>query len=240
MTSKTIILTGAAGALGSKLARACAINQWNVVLVDVDRRGLERVYDEILEDGALEPTLHPLDLASAGTEQFATMVEAVANEFGGLDALVHCAARFEALMPSDHIAPPEWLTSLQVNLNAAWLLSVSCLELLRDSERGRLYFLLDNLERVGSAFWGPYGVSKHALRSLVGQLSMELRKTNVQVLGINPGPFQSPLRARAYLGEHISEQPPPAAAAERIMQYLEGRAEPAGCFVEFETDNASV
>lgn len=237
---KTIILTGAAGALGSALATACARGQWNVVLVDMDQRGLERVYDGIVEQGAPEPVLHPLDLASAGTEQFETMVEAVASEFGGLDALVHCAARFQALMPSDHIAPPEWLLSLQVNLNAAWLLSVSCLELLRKSERGRLYFLLDNLERVGSAFWGPYGVSKHALRSLVGQLSVELRKTPVQVLGINPGPFRSPLRSRAYVAEKFSDQPPPDAAADRIMDYLEGRAEPSGCFVDFETDETPV
>ncbi|MGD2128085.1 MAG: SDR family NAD(P)-dependent oxidoreductase [Lysobacterales bacterium] len=237
--NKTIILTGAAGSLGSTLARACAANQWNVVLVDVNQRALERVYDEIVEQGALEPILHPLDLATAGTEQFETMVAAVASEFGGLDALVHCAARFEALMPSDHIAPPEWLLSLQVNLNAAWLLSVTCLDLLRKSERGRLYFLLDNLERVGSAFWGPYGVSKHALRSLVGQLSVELKKTSVQVLGINPGPFQSPLRSRAYVAEKFSDQPPPAAAADRIMNYLEGRAEPSGCFVDFERDSAS-
>lgn len=239
MTNKTIVLTGAAGALGSSLALACALNQWNVVLVDVNQRGLERVYDGIVAVGAIEPILHPLDLASAGTKEFETMVEAVASEFGGLDALVHCAARFEALMPSDHIAPPEWLKSLQVNLNAAWLLSVSCLELLRQSERGRLYFLLDNLERVGSAFWGPYGVSKHALRSLVEQLSTELRKTSVQVLGINPGPFQSPLRSRAYVGEDFSEQPPPVGAADRIMDYLEGRVEPRGCFVDFESDEAA-
>jgi len=237
--NKTIILTGAAGSLGSTLAKACAVNQWNVVLVDVNQRGLERVYDEIVEQGAVEPILHPLDLATAGTEQFETMVEAVASEFGGLDALVHCAARFEALMPSDHIGPPEWLLSLQVNLNAAWLLSVTCLDLLRKSERGRLYFVLDNLERVGSAFWGPYGVSKHALRSLVGQLSVELRKSGVQVLGINPGPFQSPLRSRAYVAEKFSDQPPPAAAADRIMNYLEGRVEPSGCFVDFEPNSVS-
>jgi NAD(P)-dependent dehydrogenase (short-subunit alcohol dehydrogenase family) len=119
-----------------------------------------------------------------------------------------------------------------VNLNAAWLLSALSLPWLRRSGAGRLYFLLEDLPKVGGPLWGPYGVSKHALRTLVGQLAAECTGSGLQVLGINPGPMRSPLRSRAYLAEHPASQAEPAVAAGHIVDLLAGRREPSGVYVD--------
>ena len=81
-----------------------------------------------------------------------------------------------------------------MNLNAAWLLTALCLPALRMSGVGRLYFLLEDLRKVGGPLWGPYGVSKHALRALVGQLAAECQGSGIQVLGINPVAFLRAMR----------------------------------------------
>lgn len=229
-----MLLTGAAGSLGSAIALACARSGYSVVMLDRDQRGLERQYDGIVERGGTEPALFPLDLATAGPADFEQMIDAISDEFGGLDALVHCAARFEHLTPVEHVQPEEWLLTIQVNLNAAWLLSAMCLPLLRASAAGRLYFMLEDLERVGGPLWGAYGVSKHALRTLIGQFEPACTSSGVQILGINPGPLQSPLRSRAYHGEHPQAQPSPDAAAARIVQLLSGELRPSGLFVDLE------
>lgn len=234
MTGKTIIVTGAAGGLGSALSGVCARTGYNVVMLDRDRRGLERAYDAIVQAGLPEPALYPLDLAGAGPEAFEALVESVTSAFGGLDALVHCAARFEALVPLEQTPPEEWLTAIQVNLNAAWLLSVLCLPALRDSSSPRLYFVLEDMDRVQGPFWGAYGVSKHALRALVSQFSAECRSSGIQVLGINPGPLRSDLRSRAYHAENPQEQPDALPAAELIVELLEGRTAPAGSFADLQ------
>ena len=91
---------------------------------------------------------------------------------------------------------------------------------------GRLYFLLEDLPKVQGAFWGAYGVSKHALSALVSQLHAELKSSSIQVLGINPGPMSTPLRSRAYHSEPPDAQAAPSVAAGLIMQYLEGKREP--------------
>ena len=236
MDRKTIIITGAAGALGSALASACAASGFNTVMLDKDRKGLDRVYDRIVENGFTEPALYPMDLAGVGPEHLDELVSTIEREFGGLDALVHCAARFEALMPLEQVPPQEWLLHMQVNVNAAWLLSVSCLPLLRASERGCLYFMLEDLERMKRSYWGPYGVAKHALAALVDQFAAEQRSSAIQVLGFNPGPMRSALRSRAYHAESPSEQPDPDLAAARILDYLLGSAEPNGAFVELFPD----
>lgn len=226
------MVTGAAGSLGSALSLAAAAKGFSLVLLDCDSEGLERLYDRIVEGGFSEPALQVTDLAVAGPDDLQAILAAIDSEFGGLDAIVHCAARFDALTPLEHVPPDEWLLSMQVNLNAAWLLSALALPLLRNSGAGHLYFLLEDLDEVGGALWGPYGVSKHALRALAGQLAVECQTAGVRVLGINPGPMRSPLRSRAYLAEDPSAAPSPSLAAEYIVDLLLGEREPSGVYVD--------
>lgn len=228
----TIIITGAAGSLGSALSLECARIGLNTVMVDRDLRSLESVYDRISDAGFAEPVIHPMDLASAGPDDYGELLSAVHSEFGGLDALVHCAARFEGLTPVDQIAPEEWLNSIQVNLNAAWLLSAQSLPLLKESRAGRLYFLLDDLSRVEGPFWGAYGVSKHALKALALQFAAESKKSVVQVLGIDPGPMRSALRSKAYHSENPEDQPAPQIAALQVLAFLTGENSPGKTLVD--------
>jgi len=234
LNGKTIIVTGAAGGLGSALSMVAAREGFNTVMVDCDQRRLEEAYDRITDAGLPDPALYPLDLSAAGPEHFDELLDKVISEFGGLDAVIHCAARFEGLTPLDQVSPQEWLLQIQVNLNAAWLLSAQSLALLRNSEAGRLYFLLEDMSKVEGAFWGAYGISKHALKALVSQFAAECRSSNVQVLGINPGPLRSALRSLAYHAENPASQPDPEVAAGQIMQYLKGDIDPGGNFVELQ------
>jgi NAD(P)-dependent dehydrogenase (short-subunit alcohol dehydrogenase family) len=234
LNGKTIIVTGAAGGLGSALSLCCSRDGFTTVMLDSDRRGLEQAYDRITEAGFTDPALYPLDLAAAGTDDFDEMLGTIESEFGGLDAVVHCAARFEGLSPLDQVSPPEWLMHLQVNLNAAWLLSVQSLPLLRKSASAQLYFLLEDLPKVEGSFWGPYGVSKHALKALVSQLAAECGPSGIQVLGINPGPLRSELRSRGYHSENPASQPDPNPVAEQILHYLNGSIRADGTFVNLQ------
>ena len=231
MKGTTIIITGAAGGLGSALSLVCAREGISTVMIDRDQRGLEVAYDRITDAGLPEPALYPMDLSGTGPEHFDDLLTSVTDEFGGLDAVVHCAARFEGLTPVEQIAPQEWLTTIQVNLNAAWLLSAQSLPVLRNSDSGRLYFRLEDLPRMEGSFWGAYGVSKHALKALVSQFAAECRSSRIQVLGINPGALRSALRSRAYHAENPATQPDPELAARQIMDYLTGHSDPGSTFV---------
>lgn len=221
MNEKTAIVTGAAGSLGGEVSAQLVEVGWNVVMLDCDRARLVQVYDHIGEDGPGTPILHPLDLATAGTAQFDELLEGVSSQFGRLDALVHCAAHFDSLTPSEHIQPEEWLKGIQVNLNAAWLLSVLALDELRSSGGGKLVFLLEDLEKMNSSYWGAYGISKHGLRALVSQLAHETAQSSVDVKGVIPGPMRSPIRSRAYHSENPAEMPSPRPVAQRIVALLQ-------------------
>ncbi len=220
LTAKTILITGAAGGLGAALAMQCAGEGAILVLLDKNRRQLSVLSDKITQQGFAAPGLYPLDLAGAGIDEFNTLVGVIQAEHGDLYALVHCALEFEGLQPLDQIEPQLWLKSMQVNINAPWLLSCTCLPLLKKAGGGRLFFMLDDPARVSGAYWGPYGTTKVALTGLVKQFDETLSNTPVVVRGINPGPMRTGFRAKVFHAENPMTQPEPAVAAKKILAML--------------------
>ena len=219
---KTVMVTGAAGALGAAVTRLACERGWRVVMIDRDTRGLERVFDAIDESTVGEPILHPMDLAGVTPDDVEEMLDSVKQNCGGLEAIVHCAAWFAGLTPLEHFDPAEWLAHMQVNLNTPWLICARALPLLREADAGKIVFLLEDLEKVSGPLWGAYGVSKRALATLATQLAAETRSSGIEVHAVNPGPMRSSIRARVYYAENPQDVPAPVMAARRIMDYLDG------------------
>jgi NAD(P)-dependent dehydrogenase (short-subunit alcohol dehydrogenase family) len=220
-SNKVALITGAAGAFGSALSLQCARAGWETILVGKNKKKLEVLYDEIVKRNGPKPLIFPTDLTRLGPADCEEMVEAIQATTGRLDALVHCAVRFPGLRPIDQILPQDWLCEVQVNLNVPWLLSIYCLPLLRLSPQASLYFLLEDMTKMSSAYWGSYGVSKHGLQSLAVQFQAELSNTAIQVLAINPGPMKSSLRSRVYHSEDPKKFDLPEVSAEKTLRLLE-------------------
>lgn len=220
LSEKTILITGAAGGLGSAIALQCADLGADLILLDKNRRGLGELSDEITGQGMTPPGLYPLNLAAVGVDDFDKLVETLKTEFNGLDALIHCAVDFDSLQPLEQVQPQDWLQSMQVNVNAPWLLSCALLPLLKRSKNGRLFFLLDDLEMVTDAYWGAYGTAKAALTGMVRQFNATLGHTSVCVRGIIPGPMRTSFRAKVYHAENPMEQPEPSITARRVTAML--------------------
>ncbi len=220
--SRKILVTGAAGGLGSALSLACARHGAQLLLVDRNLRGLEQTCDRIEQAGGPAPAYCQLDLALADPDACARLVGEFVEEYGALHGLAHCAAQFDGLQPLDQVPGNSWLSHLQVNLNAAWLLTVTCLPSLRAGGAGTVLFVLDDEDRSTSAYWGPYGVSKAALRSLAGMFAAELEGSGCRVFGVDPGPMRTTLRASAFMAEPPESQPAPDAAARHMAELLMG------------------
>ena len=160
LSGRTILVTGAGDGIGRAVALASATHGAEVILLDRIVRKLESTYDEIVAGGGPEPAINPLDLEGATPEHYDEMAQSQEAKLGGLDALIHNAARLGTLSPLQHYDALEWLKVLQVNLNAPFFLTQSCLPLLRIRADARLLFVSDEIVLEGKAYWGAYGVSK--------------------------------------------------------------------------------
>jgi len=232
LSGKTILITGAAGGLGAALALQCADSGADLVLLDKNRRGLVELSDRITDRGLTPPGLYPMDIGGAGVDDFNDLVATVQTEFDGLHAVVHCALDFDGLQPLEQIEPADWLQSMQVNVNAPWLLSCACLPLLKQAKNGHLFFMLDDLDTVTDAYWGAYGTGKAALAGMVRQFDASLSNTSVIVKGIIPGAMRTGFRAKVFHSENPIDQPLPAVAAGEITTMLTADLSGTGLMVD--------
>ena len=198
LEQRVILVSGAQGGLGSAAAEACARAGATVVLLGRKPPKLNRVYDTCAKLGP-EPLLYPLDLEGASPDDYAEMADRLHRELGRLDGVLHCAAEFRGLTPLEHTDPAAFARAVHVNLTAPWWLSQACLPLLKQAQDAALVFALDDVARVGKAYWGGYGVAQHGLSALVGMLHAELANSSVRVAALQPGPMRTSLRAKAYV-----------------------------------------
>ena len=220
---RTVLIIGAAGGLGRALALYCGRQGAQVLLVGRTEHDLVRLCEELELQGAPAPGYCGLDLALAGPDAFRQLVDDCVEAYGAVHGLAHCAVRFEGLRPLDQVPEEEWLRTIQVNLNATWLLTRCCLPALRASGDGRVAFVHDGARAPGSPFWGPYGVSKSAVEELARMFEGELEGTGCVARSFAPGPMRTALRARAFHAEDPQVVEAPDAQAELIGGWLLNR-----------------
>lgn len=218
LAGRVVLVTGAGDGLGRAAALAYARHGASVILVGRTQKKLEAVYDEILAEQLANPLLMPLDLALAGLRDFEQIAAAIEREFGHLDGLLHSAATLGTLTPLALYDLETWQKVMQVNFNAAYLLTRACLGALGKSPDASVIFTTSEMARRGRAYWGAYAAAGAALENLAQAWADELgANTRIRMNTLDPGAVRSALRARAYPGENPLSLPAPEAV---MAQYL--------------------
>jgi len=218
LTNKTLLITGASDGIGKSIAKLAAAEGATVILHGRSLPKLEHLYDEIINAGHPEPLIYPLDLEKATPQNFEEMRNAIEKEFGQLDGLINNAGWIGVSCPVDQYDIELWHRVMQVNLNATFMLTRACLDLLQKAPEASIIFTTD--DDKNTAYWGAYGVAKAGALAFMQILADELEKSNVRVNAINPGPVRTTLRTRAYPGENPNINKTPDSVAPCYIHLL--------------------
>ncbi|KAJ9646270.1 hypothetical protein H2204_000933 [Knufia peltigerae] len=91
VAGRWIVITGAAGGIGYMIARGCAANNANVVLIDIDEPTLLKAKAELEKAfPSSKVTIIPGDLSSE--EGVKTVADSIKTQIDSVDALFNCAA----------------------------------------------------------------------------------------------------------------------------------------------------
>ncbi|HET9694747.1 MAG TPA: YciK family oxidoreductase [Steroidobacteraceae bacterium] len=210
LSDRVILVTGASGAIGGALARACAELGARVVLNGRSVKKLEQLYDAIVAAGAPRPSIAPLDFEKADATAYDSLAAAIEQEFGRLDGLAHVGGLLGDRSPIAHYDVPTWMKVMHVNVTAPFILTRTLLPLLQRSHDASIVFTTSGVSVKGRAYWGAYAVSKFADEGLMQVLADELATDRpIRANSVNPGAVRSAMRAKAYPAEDASRLTPP-------------------------------
>ena len=180
LQGKTVLITGAAGGIGTALSNAFAAQGARVWLVDRDAARLGAL------NAALPDAQHTAcDLSDASAVQ--PLAKAVREQWGGLDVLINNAGA-EHPTAIDDPAPDamaRWAALLDNNVTSMARLTAALLPLLAP---GACVINQSSIwGRVGVAGFSAYVASKHAVIGLTRSLALELGPRGVRVNAVCPG-----------------------------------------------------
>jgi 3-hydroxybutyrate dehydrogenase len=232
-----VVVTGAAGGIGSALARAFSAQQARLVLIDRARAKLERL-TESLPGGALALEAELTDDASV-----AATVSSIRAQAGDIDVLVNNAGT-EYPTPlregaSDFMA--RWDDLLRNNVGSMVRLTRALLPLLRSGASIINQASIWGLKGVPD--FSAYVASKHAVIGVTRSLAWELAATGTRVNAVCPGWVQTEAAMRSLEAMAAGSGRSPAAVTVEILQ---GQAIPsflqpselAGAFLFLASDGA--
>ncbi|HET7203289.1 MAG TPA: YciK family oxidoreductase [Steroidobacteraceae bacterium] len=221
LNDRVVLVTGASGAIGGALARACADLGARVILNGRSVKKLEHLYDAIIDAGAPRPSIAPLDFEKADATSYESLAAAIGQEFGRLDGLAHVGGLLGDRSPIAHYDVPTFMKVMHVNVTAPFILTKTLLPLLQQSADPSIVFTTSGVSVKGRAYWGAYAVSKFADEGLMQVLADELATDRpIRSNSVNPGPVRSAMRAKAYPAEDASKLAAPQDVLEPFLYLL--------------------
>ncbi|MDP1601482.1 SDR family NAD(P)-dependent oxidoreductase [Phenylobacterium sp.] len=184
MTGRIFAITGASGVLGSAVAKAAAERGARVALIDFADHA------EVLKDcGPDALMLGGVDLTDAVAASAA--IDAVADRFGGLDALINVAGGFKWETLENSLMAG-WHRLFLMNVQTAANSSRAAIPYLRRSAAGRIVNIGANGALKAAAGMGPYAASKAGVHALTESLAEELKADGITVNAVLPSIIDTP------------------------------------------------
>lgn len=188
-TGKVVVVTGAAGNLGSAVARAFAGAGAHLVLVDRGEGRLAAVNPELAVSGD-HILANSIDLVNE--ESVNQMVASAVGRFERIDVLANTVGGYRAGTPLHETALGTWDFMMDLNAKTAFIISKAVIPYMLVQGSGKIVNVAARAGLSGGAQMSAYSASKSALIRLTESMAAELKTHGINVNCILPGTIDSP------------------------------------------------
>ena len=190
-TGKTVLITGAAGGIGTAMAERFAAAGARLALVDIIAA------DDLAARLGTDHRAWQLDLEDPAA--IADTVARIGAEMG-IDVLINNAGLgvvFPAAQPDVEV----WDRTMRINLRAPWLMAAAALPFLKASGAGRIVNISSQAGVVAIDEHAAYGSSKAGLILLTKILALEWAQFGITTNAIAPTVVETPMALVGWSGE---------------------------------------
>jgi len=181
-TGQSVIITGAAGGIGSALTRSFLSRGARVFATGRKQKKLEDLKDELGAPANLLTAAFDVT-DEAGCRDFSRNVR---EEWRVVDVLVNCAGQFP-FTAFDKISYAEWRKICAINLDGPFLVTKYLLPLIKKSHAGRIINISSGSIYVGNPDQCHYVAAKAGLIGLTRSLAKVVGQYGITVNAVTPG-----------------------------------------------------
>lgn len=212
LTGRSAIVTGAAGNLGSALARLLASRGARIIAVDAAQDGLNRL--SLSGSGHLMLPGQDLGDPSACSR----IVERALAQAGKIDLLA-CTVGGFAMAPLAESGPEQWDFMFGLNVKTTLNICRAVVPAMKTAGSGSIVCVGSAAALRGSSQLGAYAATKSAVLRLVETMAAELRSSHIRVNAVLPTTMDTPQNRAAMPDADPANWVKPEQVAE-VMAFL--------------------
>ncbi len=212
LAGRVCVVTGAAGGIGTEVARQLLSVGARVAMLDRDAAVLQQTVDALQA-----PTAQVLGIACDVTDQ-ASLESAAARvqaTWGPCDVLVNNAGALYADAVMD-IELSKWNQLLSVNLSGYLLCAQLFGRQMCSKGRGAMVHIASISASIPQPYSGAYSVSKAGVKMLSQLLAVELGEHHIRSNVVSPAMIRTPMSEGIYLNPTVLRQREDMVPAGRI------------------------
>jgi 3-oxoacyl-[acyl-carrier protein] reductase len=187
--NQKVLITGAAGGIGSVTSRLFASRKAIVGICGKNRDKLDELANDIVSSGG-EAKVFLCDLANA--EEVEDLFNVVDREMGGVEVLV-CNAGITKDALSIRMTLRDFEDVIDVNLKATFILNREAIKRMIKSKYGRIINISSVVAAMGNPGQANYVASKAAIIGLSKTLAIEFAGRGITVNCVAPGFIETPM-----------------------------------------------
>lgn len=186
----SVLITGAAGGIGSAIARVLGSAGHPVALSDMDLAACQARASEIVAAGG-RATGVAVDVTQASSVEAA--IDATEAALGPVGYVVTSAGVIRKA-PFLELTPEGWDRTIDINLKGTWLLFQRVARRMVAAGRPGAFVAISSVAgRSGRATAADYAASKAGVISVVRSAALALAKDGIRVNAVCPGVVETPM-----------------------------------------------
>lgn len=202
LENDVVLITGALGGMGRKIANDFAEQKANLVLVDLNEEAAENYAKELADTYGVKAKGYACN--STVEEQVDQLVTDVVAEFGRIDVLVNTAAILKFCL-LEELPLEEWKQVIEVNLTGYFLMSQRVGRRMIEQQSGRMVHISTIASISPETYSGAYSPSKAGVNMMSKQVAAEWGQYGVRSNCVLPCFVKTPLSTKFYEDEEVEE-----------------------------------